>query len=41
LPAIDRILDEHGGKLRIETKLGEGTKMTAWIPSQLDRQEAA
>jgi signal transduction histidine kinase len=41
LPAIDRILDEHDGKLRIETKLGEGTKMTAWIPLRLDRQEAA
>jgi signal transduction histidine kinase len=41
LPAIDKILDEHGGKLRIETKLGEGTKMTAWIPSQLEQQEAA
>jgi signal transduction histidine kinase len=41
LPAIDRILDEHGGKLRIETKLGEGTRMTAWIPLRLDQQEAA
>jgi signal transduction histidine kinase len=41
LPAIDKILEEHRGELRIETKLGEGTKMTAWIPLEVDKREAA
>lgn len=41
LSAIDKILDEHGGELRIETKLGQGTKMTAWIPSDFGEREAA
>lgn len=41
LPAIDKILDEHGGELRIDTKVGEGTTMTAWLPSQMDKREAA
>jgi nitrogen fixation/metabolism regulation signal transduction histidine kinase len=41
IPAIEKILDEHGGGLRIDTKLGEGTIMTAWFPSNLDKREAA
>jgi signal transduction histidine kinase len=41
LAAIDKILEEHRGQLRIETKLGEGTTMTAWIPLEADRREAA
>lgn len=41
LSAIDNILDQHGGELRIETKLGEGTKMIAWIPTDLGEREAA
>jgi nitrogen fixation/metabolism regulation signal transduction histidine kinase len=41
LPAIEKILGEHGGRLDIDTKLGEGTKMTAWIPLDAARLEAA
>lgn len=41
LPAIEKALDEHGGGLHIESKLDEGTTMTAWFPLNLGKQEAA
>jgi signal transduction histidine kinase len=41
LPAIEKIMDEHGGKLRIETRVGEGTKMIACIPAQQEKRDAA
>ena len=41
LPAVEKILDEHGGSLRIETQTGHGTRMTACIPTKLERRDAA
>ena len=41
LPAVEKILDEHGGSLRIETRIGHGTRMTACIPTELERRDAA
>jgi signal transduction histidine kinase len=32
LPAVEKILEHHGGGLRITSKLSEGTVMTAWFP---------
>jgi signal transduction histidine kinase len=32
LPAVEQILEQHGGGLRVESALGEGTRMTAWFP---------
>ena len=32
LPAIENILEQHGGGLVIESVLGQGASMTAWIP---------
>lgn len=28
-----RIVDEHGGHIEVESKLGEGTTLTIWLPS--------
>jgi len=33
LPAVEKILEEHGGGLRIESVVSEGTRMTAWFPA--------
>jgi signal transduction histidine kinase len=41
LPAVEKILDEHGGNLRIETQVGQGTRMTACIPTKIERRDAA
>jgi NO-binding membrane sensor protein with MHYT domain/signal transduction histidine kinase len=32
LPAVENILEQHGGGLRIESQLGKGATMTAWFP---------
>jgi NO-binding membrane sensor protein with MHYT domain/nitrogen-specific signal transduction histidine kinase len=41
LPAVEKILEHHGGGLRIKSKLGEGTAMTAWFPiAQLEKKAA-
>ena len=32
LPAVEKILEHHGGGIRIESKLGEGAAFTAWFP---------
>ncbi len=41
LPAVENILEVHGGGLRIDSKLGEGTTMTAWFPVKLGTQATA
>jgi NO-binding membrane sensor protein with MHYT domain/nitrogen-specific signal transduction histidine kinase len=41
LPAVEKILEHHGGGLRIASKLGEGTSMTAWFPVAQLEQKAA
>jgi NO-binding membrane sensor protein with MHYT domain/nitrogen-specific signal transduction histidine kinase len=41
LPAVEKILEHHGGGLRIKSQLGEGTAMTAWFPvAQLEKKAA-
>jgi NO-binding membrane sensor protein with MHYT domain/signal transduction histidine kinase len=32
LPAVENILEQHGGGLRIESTLGYGATLTAWFP---------
>jgi NO-binding membrane sensor protein with MHYT domain len=41
LPAVEKILEHHGGGLRVASKLGEGTAMTAWFPVAQVEQKAA
>jgi NO-binding membrane sensor protein with MHYT domain/nitrogen-specific signal transduction histidine kinase len=41
LPAVEKILEHHGGGLRINSKLGEGTAMTAWFPLAQRERKAA
>ena len=35
LPAVEKILHEHGGDRIVESTLGQGAKFTAWFPAQL------
>lgn len=32
IPAIENILEQHGGGLRIESEIGSGATITAWFP---------
>ena len=41
LPAIEKILEQHGGGLRIESKPGEGAAFTAWFPAAEAQSKAA
>ncbi len=41
IPAVEKILEQHGGGLDIETASDKGTTMTAWFPLQQTRKEAA
>ena len=41
LPAVEKILEQHGGGLRIKSKVGEGTQMTAWFPVAQRERKAA
>jgi len=41
LPAVEKILEQHGGGLDIDTAEGKGTTMTAWFPIQQTRKEVA
>ena len=41
LPAVEKILEQHGGGLDIDTQQGRGTTMIAWFPVQQARKEAA
>ncbi len=41
LPAVEKILEQHGGGLKISTGDGNGTQMTAWFPDTGEIQEAA
>jgi signal transduction histidine kinase len=34
LPIAHRIIEAHGGQLKLESKLGEGTKATITLPIQ-------
>jgi PAS domain S-box-containing protein len=39
IPAVDKILENHDGGLRIDTEIGCGTTMTAWFPAALEAEE--
>jgi signal transduction histidine kinase len=41
LPEVAKILEHHGGGLRIKSKLGEGAAMTAWFPFEQFVRRAA
>jgi signal transduction histidine kinase len=41
IPTAERILQQHGGGLRIESAPGAGTSMIAWFPDQQVVEEAA
>jgi signal transduction histidine kinase len=41
LPAVEQILEQHGGGLEVKSAPGEGTRFTAWIPLGNAAQEAA
>jgi signal transduction histidine kinase len=41
LPAVEAILHQHGGGLKVESKPGKGARFTAWFPAQHAAQEAA
>jgi signal transduction histidine kinase len=39
IPAVDKVLENHGGGLRIETEVGNGTKMISWFPADAAREK--
>jgi signal transduction histidine kinase len=41
LPAVEKILEQHGGGLEIASKPGQGARFTAWIPARQEAREAA
>ena len=41
LPAVQKILEQHGGGLEVVSKPGRGATFTAWFPVQQANQEAA
>ncbi|MEQ1524121.1 MAG: ATP-binding protein, partial [Aestuariivirga sp.] len=41
LPAVEKILEQHGGGLEIASKPGEGASFTAWFPIIETLEEAA
>ncbi len=41
LPAVEKILEQHGGGLDVKSAPGEGARFTAWIPLSNADQEAA
>ncbi len=41
IPAVEKILEQHGGGLDIETAEDKGTTMTAWFPIRQTSKEAA
>jgi signal transduction histidine kinase len=41
LPAVERILDQHGGGLDIDTAVGRGTTMKVWLPDRAEQKRVA
>ena len=41
LPAVEKILEHHGGGLKIASKVGEGASFTAWFPIEQAQTKAA
>lgn len=40
LPAVQKIMDQHGGGLEVASEPGQGAVFTAWWPAGLDRNAA-
>ena len=41
IPAVEKILENHGGGLEIKSEFGHGASMTAWFPYETLQQRAA
>ena len=41
LPAVQKILEQHGGGLDVQSQSGRGAVFTAWWPQEADKKEAA
>ena len=41
LPAVQKILEQHGGSIELHSILGQGATFTAWFPTNLQVSEAA
>jgi signal transduction histidine kinase len=41
VPAIEKILEQHGGGVEIESEPGQGAKFTLWWPDKVEAQQAA
>jgi signal transduction histidine kinase len=41
LPAVMKILEQHGGDLEVHSDLGQGATFTAWWPIAAEKEEAA
>jgi signal transduction histidine kinase len=41
LPAVQKILEQHGGALDVRSRPGEGAVFVAWLPAKHGRSEAA
>jgi signal transduction histidine kinase len=41
IPAVEKIMELHGGGLEISSVLGEGSRFTIWFPATRQNQQAA
>ena len=41
LPAVEKILEQHGGGLEVMSRPGEGARFTAWFPAEQAGRRAA
>ena len=41
LSAVEKILEQHAGGLRIESEIGKGAAFTAWFPLGFEQEQAA
>ena len=41
LPAVEKILEQHGGGLSVSSQPGQGACFTAWFPARQAKQDAA
>jgi signal transduction histidine kinase len=41
LPAVEKILEQHGGGLEVKSEPGKGARFTVWFPSEAEDRQAA
>lgn len=41
LPAVEKIFEQHGGGMEIESVVGDGATFTGWIPLNIEQSKAA